>query len=93
MGTQFRLIGKETERGWEQAEDFSTLLPVHLRYGRNLPNVSENLLRQLCQIPLDVLEENTGLSRHTLIRARSGQQLRRKSLNLLARLANGKRCH
>jgi hypothetical protein len=25
---EFHLIGKETERGWEQAEDISTLLPL-----------------------------------------------------------------
>jgi hypothetical protein len=28
----FHLIGKETERGWEQAEDISTLMPSLVRY-------------------------------------------------------------
>lgn len=28
----FRLIGKETERGWEQSEDIGTLLPSLLHY-------------------------------------------------------------
>ena len=28
------LIGKETERGWEDAEDISTLLPSLIRYQR-----------------------------------------------------------
>jgi hypothetical protein len=28
----FYLIGKETERGWEQPEDVSTLLPSLIRY-------------------------------------------------------------
>jgi len=31
----FHLIGKETERGWEQADDISTLLPSLIRYQRN----------------------------------------------------------
>jgi hypothetical protein len=31
----FHLIGKETERGWEQAEDISTLLPSLVRYEQN----------------------------------------------------------
>jgi hypothetical protein len=30
--SEFHLIGKETERGWEQADDISTLLPCLLRY-------------------------------------------------------------
>ena len=30
----FHLIGKETERGWEQAEDISTLLPSLVRMTR-----------------------------------------------------------
>jgi hypothetical protein len=29
--SEFQLIGKETERGWEQAEDISTLLPSLMR--------------------------------------------------------------
>ena len=29
------MIGKETERGWEQADDISTLLPSLIRYQRN----------------------------------------------------------
>jgi hypothetical protein len=33
--TEFHLIGKETERGWEQAEDISTLLPSLRQYGRD----------------------------------------------------------
>jgi len=32
---EFRLIGKETERGWEQDDDISTLLPSLGRYGHN----------------------------------------------------------
>jgi len=30
--SDFHLIGKETERGWEQSADISTLLPSLMRY-------------------------------------------------------------
>jgi hypothetical protein len=76
--TEFHLIGKETERGWEQAEDISTLL----RYQGN--GIAGDLLRQrLLQIPLTVLERETGLSRHTILRARQGQRLQPRSRKLL----------
>jgi len=80
--TGFRLIGKETERGWEDAEDVSTLLPSLLRYERS-GMVSARLRQQLCQIPLDALERETGLSRHTIVRARRGQPVHPRSLGLL----------
>jgi len=38
--------------------------------------------RRLRQIPLDLLERETGLSRHTGVRARRGQPLQRTSLQL-----------
>jgi len=41
----FRLIGKETERGWEQSEDVSTLLPSLMRYQNR--SVAGERLRQL----------------------------------------------
>src|SRR5262249_44903705 len=64
-----RLIGKETERGWEQDDDISTLLPSLLRYESD-SIAGERLGQRLLQIPLDVLENTTGLSRHTILRAR-----------------------
>ena len=39
----FHLIGKETERGWEQTEVISTLLPSLKRYGRNIGTMNESL--------------------------------------------------
>ena len=77
----FRLIGKETERGWEQ-DDVSTLLPSLVRY-ENHTVAGEQLRQRLLQIPLDVLERKTGLSRHTLVRARRGQEMRKQSLETL----------
>src|SRR5207247_4157639 len=68
----FNLIGKETERGWEQAEDISTLLPSLVRYQEKGSRVSEKLQQRLGQIPLAFLERETGLSRHTIVRARCG---------------------
>ena len=84
----FHLIGKETERGWEQSEDISTLLPSLMRY-QNGGVAGERLRQRLQQIPLDVLEHETGLSRHTIVRARKGLTVHSRSLRLL-RTAVGK---
>lgn len=79
---RFHLIGKETERGWEQSEDISTLLPSLLRY-ENQCVVGEQLKQRLLRIPLRVLERQTGLSRHTILRARMGKRLHPRSLKIL----------
>ena len=78
----FHLMGKETERGWEQSEDVSTLLPLLLRY-ENQRVVPEQLKQRLLRIPLDVLERETGLSRHTILRARRGERVHPRSLQVL----------
>lgn len=79
----FHLIGKETERGWEQSEDISTLLPYLIHYGQRAGIARNTLREQLQKIPLDILEKETGLSRHTIVRARRGERLRRESLRRL----------
>ena len=78
----FHLIGKETERGWEQSEDISTLLPSLMRY-QNRCVAGEQLKQRLLRLPLDVLERETGLSRHTILRARPGHQVHPRSLERL----------
>jgi hypothetical protein len=84
--TEFRLIGKETERGWEQAEDISTLVPSLVLYAVNGGRADERLRSRLLQIPLAFLESETGLSRHTILRARRGQPVHPRSLRLLKNL-------
>ena len=74
------LIGQETERGWEQSEDISTILPSLLRYGREGTSAGELLSRRLRQIPLAALQRETGLSRHTIVRARRGERVHPKSV-------------
>lgn len=61
--SEIRLIGKETERGWEQAEDVSTLLPSLVHYVDAGAALSAKLQERLADIPLDDLEAATGLSR------------------------------
>jgi hypothetical protein len=61
------LIGKETERGWEQAQDISTLLPSLVRYEQNTGTAKRAVRQRLQQISLDTLEKETGLSRHTIL--------------------------
>jgi hypothetical protein len=57
--TAFHYIGKETARGWEQAEDISTLLPSLVRYQHN-GIASERLRQRLLEIPLAILERKNG---------------------------------
>lgn len=83
--SELHLVGKETERGWGQAEDVSTLLSSLMRY-HNSNVVGEQLRQRLLQMPLDVLERQTGLSRHTILRAHSGEGVHPRTLRLLARL-------
>ena len=80
--TEFTLTGKKTERGWEQSEDISTLLPSLVRY-QNSGVVGEQLRQRLRQIPLADLERETGLSRHTILRARRGEKVHLRSRRLL----------
>jgi len=94
--TEFHLIGKETERGWEQAEDISTLLPSLKHYERNVGTVSESLRDGLQKMSLNVLQTKTGLSRHTILRARQGKQVHPRSLQLLRMtvgIPNSERTH
>jgi hypothetical protein len=78
----FHLIGKETERGWEQAEDISTLLPSLIRYQRKT-TANNSLRERLHKMSIDSLQEETGLSRHTILRARRGERLHPRSLQRL----------
>ena len=83
MTSEFHLIGKETERGWEQAEDISTLLPSLKRYERNSGIANESLRQHLLTMSLSGLQRETGLSRHTILRARRGERVRPRSLQRL----------
>jgi len=59
--TSIHLIGKETERGWEQNDDISTLMPSLVRYGSDTGVADEQLRKRLLEIPLAFLEFETGL--------------------------------
>lgn len=82
-GSGFHLVGKETERGWEQADDISTLLPSLKRYERNASTANQLLRERLQKMSLNALQRNTGLSRNTILRARRGQRVYPKSLQCL----------
>ncbi len=80
--TGFHLIGKETERGWEQNDDISTIMPSLVRYQKSSV-ADERVRQQLLQIPLAISEHETGLSRHTILRARRGERVQPRSLQRL----------
>jgi hypothetical protein len=81
--TGFHFIGKETERGWEQDDDVSTLLPELVRYQRNTCTPAQSLQQQLQQVSLKFLQRRTGLSRNTILRARRGEPVHPRSLQRL----------
>jgi hypothetical protein len=81
--TGFLLIGKETERGWEQSDDTSTLMPSLVRYGLDSGIADESLRKRLAELPLAFLEHETGPSRHTIVRLRRGQPVHERSLKLV----------
>ena len=87
---EFHFIGKETERGWEQAEDISTLLPSLKRYERNTDNANQLLQKRLQKMSLNALQRETGLSRNTILRAQRGQPVHLGSLQLLLTTTRGK---
>lgn len=70
--SEFHLIGKESERCWEQAEDISTLLSSLKRYGRDAGKVHEPLRQRLQNRSLNALQKETRLSRNTILRGRRG---------------------
>ena len=86
VATGIRLIVKETDRGWEQAEDISTLLPSLIRYERGAGTVNQLLREQLKKMSLKTLQKQTGLSRHTILRAQRGQKVHARCLQLLSTL-------
>jgi hypothetical protein len=75
-----------TERGWEQAEDVSTLSPSLKRYEQNTGTISQLVRERLRKMSLNALQKKTGLSRNTIVRARRGQRVHPKSLHLLNRI-------
>jgi hypothetical protein len=81
--SEFQLIGKETERGWEQAEDISTLLPSLRSYGRVTGTVTQLVQERLRKISLSAIQKETGLSRNTILRARRGERVHPRSLQRL----------
>jgi hypothetical protein len=81
--SEFHLIGKETERGWEQAEDVSTLMPSLMRYERNTDTANQLLRERLNRLSLNTLQKESGLSRNTILRARRGERVHPTSLQRL----------
>jgi hypothetical protein len=78
-----KLIGKETERGWEQDDDISTLMPSLVHYDKSDTSIKDRLREKLQQVSIDALQAKTGLSRNTILRARKGQRVRARSLKLM----------
>lgn len=59
-------VAKQTERGWEHAEDMSTLLPSLVRYGDVGSPVGSRLQEKLRNIPPSRPAKRRAESPHTL---------------------------
>lgn len=64
-------------------ETIMTIRGSQLPYGSDTGVADEQLRKRLIEIPLAFLEFETGLSRHTIVRARRGQPIHVRSLRLL----------
>ena len=58
-------------------------MPSLVRYGSDTGIADEQLRKRLLETPLAFLEFETGLSRHTIVRARRGEPVHARSLQLL----------
>ena len=79
---QFRFIGKEADRRWEQGEDLSLLsfAPVeYLRPGK-VARTDPTLQREIKKRGMRVMMRATGLSQHTLEVIRKGKKVRAATL-------------
>lgn len=61
----------------------SMVVPSLIHYGRNDIGARTNLRERLLKMSLKQLQKATGLSRHTILRARRGQNVHLRSLHRL----------
>jgi hypothetical protein len=65
----FHFVGKEVERHMQEGDDIALLDGRSIEY-RNTRSLTEEQIDQLKGLSLDKIERMTGLSRHTIIKAR-----------------------
>jgi hypothetical protein len=82
----FRYIGKETDRRWEQGEDFSLLEPLTVEYR---PNETEHLVTdpalqcEAYRVSIRKLARAAGVSEKTVKAARRGERIRKSTIDKL----------
>jgi hypothetical protein len=84
----FRYIGKETDRHWEQGEDFSMLDPHLLEYRPNETErlVADPMLQHECrEVSIRALAREAGVSEGTVKRLRRGERIRKSTAQKLRR--------
>lgn len=83
---EFRRIGKETDRRWEQGEDISLLMPTLVQYH---PEETDRLVsdpalaRELQRWSIRVIARESGISPTTIKAARRGDRIRKSTAQRL----------
>ena len=83
---ELRYIGKETDRKWEEGEDISIFEFKTTEWGRAKKVEAPSELRdKTCKLSLRELVRRTGMSRHTILKVRRGEMIRRSTLAHIAK--------
>lgn len=85
-------VGKETDRRWEQGEDMSMVDFKVLEYRPSDMGIADPTLReQITKHGVRELMRKTGLSQHTIEAIRSGNKVRRATLQRVVQFMNGRK--
>ena len=84
MAGEFRYVGKETDRKWEEGDDLSVLEFKNTEYGRAKKVVADpELLATMGKYGVRELMRRTALSQRTLAAVRVGTPVKRAALAIL----------
>ncbi len=75
-----RYVGKETDRRWEQGEDFSLVEFTSVEYQQSKQVATEDLKEGILKVGIRKLERDAGVSHHTIDKILKGERVRRKTL-------------
>ncbi len=82
----FHFIGKEVERRMQEGEDIALLEGKPIEYHKTRMLTAEQIER-LKDLSLDEIQRATGLSRHTIVKARTGGKVHKNTRETLMRAA------
>jgi hypothetical protein len=86
VATQPRYIGKETDRKWDQGEDFSLLnfKPAQFNELGKMEKADSALIERLTTVPIKVLARKANIDRNTIRKILRGSAVRRVTIQRVA---------